>query len=148
MTRISEEKLGEILAGCEGVQFGPWSAEQCDDGLWMVCNAGDVIAFGDPNHKEPDDELPFRYLARLDPTTVSSLVTELRELREALRPFAKLADLLVPEGSEHRQSPREADVHWYFSVVLKHVDGFATKEELIEFADAVRARAALSGAKL
>jgi hypothetical protein len=127
MTRISEEKLGEILAGCEGVQFGPWSAEQCDDGLWMVSNAGDVIAFGDPNHKEPDDELPFKYLARLDPTTVSSLVTELRELREALRDIANQQTL---SEIDERGDRSDCDFEGGYDAVVKV------------------ARAALSGAKL
>jgi hypothetical protein len=98
--RISEEKLGEILAGCEGVTPGPWRVDELRGaGLQILIQAIDFTV-GKAVNKGPQmmARANGAHIARLDPTTVSSLVTELRELREALRPFARLLDDDAPHA--------------------------------------------------
>lgn len=94
--RISEEKLGEILAGCEGATPGPWKTWAAEFVYSAGPDGANICAAGAPRASKRvgytpavlgDDESAFNaiYIASVDPTTVSSAFTELRELREALQ---------------------------------------------------------------
>lgn len=87
-SELSDDKLREILSGCEGVQGGPWKPEgYVVLGDWHASGAiakvwGNEKAFATTRH-----------LARLDPATVNALVTELLERRsDALRTPSKEGD--------------------------------------------------------
>jgi hypothetical protein len=88
--RISDEKLGEIMAGCAEATEGPWTAfhkSKYDE--WHVSvpspEGGMNLALFFDGCGGPNPRYDSQHIANCDPTTVSSLVTELRELREALR---------------------------------------------------------------
>jgi hypothetical protein len=89
--RVSDEKLAEIIAGCEGVTAGPWEARDENFG-----GRGARWAFGQPGTGRyhtlgrvlsPQDgttganALNAAHIARLDPDTIRSLLTELQHRR-------------------------------------------------------------------
>jgi hypothetical protein len=87
--RLSEEQIKAIRDGLEGIAHESWQYVMCDDGRPMVATKGDVVCLADPNHSA--DELPdlwdvrnFQHIARLDPPTVASLLSERDRLREAI----------------------------------------------------------------
>lgn len=41
-----------------------WKLTQCDDGVWMIHTDGDTIAFGDPNHQDPNDKEIFEFIIK------------------------------------------------------------------------------------
>jgi hypothetical protein len=110
MTRISEEKLGEAVS-VAGVDYTAARG-------WLVVPEYYVVAVNEFLSDWRKGDFALSDLAALDaenvelagerwtaeqaqhkhPTTVSSLVTELRELREALRPFARLLDDDAPHA--------------------------------------------------
>jgi hypothetical protein len=95
--KLGDDKLREILAGCEGVTPGPWEAGH----HWVFVPPEDAA-----NHPTmplrsilrdvPESELQpnAHHIARLDPQTVASIVTELLERR------AYLAATKPPEDHE------------------------------------------------
>lgn len=103
---VSDEKLREILAGCEGVTPGPWYTTRSpwfrsDDGV--LCGSPDgniayMIADCDDGFNPRDEYTgPFElgnkdadaaHIARLDPQTVASIITELLARRTAIEPAA------------------------------------------------------------
>ncbi len=86
MTHLTDERLREIGAGCEGVTPGPWRAEigeeaargilapQKPDGSSMVI--ADVYSWPEVVADNA------AHIARLDPDTVKALVSELLQLRK------------------------------------------------------------------
>lgn len=68
---LSDERLAEIAKGCEGVTPGPWT----HDGENAAYQKAGVLLNTSTNN--------LAYLARLDPQTVLSLVTELQHSRAA-----------------------------------------------------------------
>ena len=76
---ITDDVLREILAGCEGATPGPWS---------QVGRTGGTICYGHPKKGGWVASMHWRgasvngaHVARLDPQTVSAIVTELLSLR-------------------------------------------------------------------
>jgi hypothetical protein len=93
--RVSVERLREILAGCEGGTPGPWRVPRKtpfvlrDPGPFPGDAYGSV-QIGECGNWRDKDLVPFnmdrwmadaRHIARLDPETVASIVTELLALR-------------------------------------------------------------------
>lgn len=77
--RLSDEKIAEIIKGCEGVTPGPW--EYLDIGeVWHAVEADDnhtPVAVTD--HGDQTGE----HIGRLDPQTILSALTELQHRRAA-----------------------------------------------------------------
>lgn len=83
MTRIEEERIDEMLAGLESVTPGPWASDrhfsigprsQMDDQSFaMMLPIADI--FGGNQTADTD------HIARCDPDTIRSILTELKELR-------------------------------------------------------------------
>jgi hypothetical protein len=95
--KLGDDKLREILAGCEGVTPGPWEAGH----HWVFVPPEDAAnnpskALRDILRRVPEVELQpnAEHIARLDPQTVASIVTELLERR------AYLAATKPPEEHE------------------------------------------------
>lgn len=87
MNTVGGGRLREILAGCEGVTPGPWkgggfmiSADAHISPHYRVTVAHTGIVGNPPSHAKID-ECNAAHLRRLDPQTVSSIVSELLELR-------------------------------------------------------------------
>jgi hypothetical protein len=106
---ISDDKLREILAGCEGAQGGPWKLDKFAAYIWAPSEkGGDFPVMDDPAENGrvaqmrgwgyytgngrgalglPPEEAGMRqkltgeHVARLDPATVSSIISELLDLR-------------------------------------------------------------------
>lgn len=76
-TTIGENELRAILDGLEGVTPGPWEKDTnpTTDFLYGTGRKGSMHIGSIPSKHDRD------YLARLDPDTVRSIVTELLELR-------------------------------------------------------------------
>jgi hypothetical protein len=111
MPDVSTDRLREILAGCEGVQGGPWKLDKFACYIWApsekggdfpimdeVAEKGNVArlrgwghytgnghgALGlSPAEGEGRQRLTGNHVASLDPQTVSSIITELLSRREA-----------------------------------------------------------------
>jgi hypothetical protein len=88
---LSDEKMAEIARGCEGVTAGPWFAEIEQIGLTppvertaRVRSGELIVAMTKPGVVEGRYALTADYIARLDPSTVLSLVTELQSLRATI----------------------------------------------------------------
>lgn len=90
--KLTDERLYEILAGCEGVVPGPWhrpaassAIEKALGGPVGVVNsdAGLVVVAREGKELERY-KVNLDHIARLDPETVSSLVTELLDARAAI----------------------------------------------------------------
>jgi hypothetical protein len=96
--RIGDDRLREILAGCEGVTPGPWmtidGANSHVFDIRVVGRKRACVAFSDG-----DDS---RHIAHLDPQTVSSIVSELLSHRERL---AYRHDELVEAVSRPTKEP-------------------------------------------
>jgi NTP pyrophosphatase (non-canonical NTP hydrolase) len=112
MSKLTDNEINAILAGCEGVTPGPWladseksdgcygSGEDCHEGYYTstLCDAkGRRIAdalncdVGELHEESSEDDhyawdeqsgLNFAHLSRCDPDTIRSAFTELLELRE------------------------------------------------------------------
>lgn len=106
--RISDERLREILAGCEGVTPGPWWGEPHYDEMERGCAViaatphgplpgnptRGMLAFAvqvDPANAKVA-EADAAHIARLDPDTVRSIITELLELRKYAANIASPAE--------------------------------------------------------
>jgi hypothetical protein len=126
--RIGDDRLREILAGCEGVTAGPWDVdgEDNNDGrgrftsyaLFAVVDevprtiadtlnsdAAEIHTDGDCDGISTWDEQGrknLNFLAMLDPQTVASIVSELLSHRERL---AYRHDELVEAVSHHTKEP-------------------------------------------
>jgi len=77
---ISDEKLAEIIKGCEGVTPGPWMVR---DHCVFTKEPGRCVARLDWHIRDERDDANAAHIARLDPQTVLSLLTELQRRREA-----------------------------------------------------------------
>lgn len=81
---ISDERLAEIIKGCEGVTPGPWQrVEPGAESTLVECHNGTIC---EVQWNRPDVGNAHRdaaHIARLDPQTVASLLTELQHRREA-----------------------------------------------------------------
>jgi hypothetical protein len=100
--KLDDGKLREILAGCEGVTPGPWRHHVPDKGYctdYVLSDAPEVapdqehrfrnlVAETDIQHAPAGEPQRFtqnaQHIARLDPATVASIVTELLEARAYL----------------------------------------------------------------
>lgn len=76
--RVSDDKLREIIAGCDGVTPGPWAT----DDPWIVYSAadGDILYLADTEDLDTSDEqmvIDAAHIARLDPQTVTAICEEL-----------------------------------------------------------------------
>jgi hypothetical protein len=84
--KLDDDKLREILAGCEGVTPGPWERRADHshyDSVTDIYAQGFLIA--QTCGKSFDGmEARAAHIARLDPATVASIITELLELRAYL----------------------------------------------------------------
>lgn len=82
---ITDERLAEIINGCDGVSPGPWSSTIMEIGSdeAIVRSAGFVVATTRIGEKPGRYGLNADHIARLDPQTVRSLLTELQHRREA-----------------------------------------------------------------
>ena len=94
MNQVSPERVAEMLAGLEGVTPGPWRYYIPDPGY-----TDDYVVTDHPDHA-PDEKSRFRHLvattegaslgqqatgqhiARMDPDTIRSILTELQALRD------------------------------------------------------------------
>jgi hypothetical protein len=91
--RVSDDALREILAGTEGVTPGPWSGChggncECgyvfgDSGVAYIFKALSLSDDVDPVAGSDARKANSKHIARLDPGTVRSIVTELLEHRSA-----------------------------------------------------------------
>ncbi len=97
MDTLSDERVEEIIAGCEGVTPGPWTYEVQPFGS-AIAKDSRCIATAHYNLAIIGTLLPHAenasHIARLDPQTAASLATELLALRKrvgelegALKPF-------------------------------------------------------------
>jgi hypothetical protein len=150
MTRISEEKLGEILAAAEKATQTPWRVELIPGSYKRpaVVYSGDKLVascLGDQLNPAATSIGEARanaaFIARLDPTTVSSLVTELRELREAVEAARMARTRLYRFADEANAGRAEAGGR---ELSRKVWGAFAEFTEIM----GDEPRAALSGAKL
>lgn len=67
---LTRDELADLLREfvCEFWVDKPqmrWEHTVCDDSLSMIAHKGDTICFGDPNHRDPDDQKRFELIARL-----------------------------------------------------------------------------------
>lgn len=146
---LPDEKLGEILAGLDGVTPGPWKFE---GSIYEHMGAG-IRSIPDDRGfaqlwKSSNVALDAKHIARLDPDTVHALVTELQahrlsalapqpmsaetiaaaeaeadELYEALRPGFE-AQFPAPQPSEVvGEDWRKTDALEPFLTVARHVVG-------------------------
>lgn len=128
--RIGDDRLREILTGCEGVQGGPWQLDKFACYVWAPSEkGGDFPVMDEPGQNGrvvelrgwgyytghghgalglPAEEAKRRqrltgeHVARLDPQTVSSIVSELLSHRERL---AYRHDELVEAVSRPNKEP-------------------------------------------
>lgn len=98
MSRITNERLAEMLAGLEGVMPGPWDVkthEEWEEGFDFFSGPENTFTFR--ADVEPEDAA---HIARCDPDTIRTLITELQSLRspspapEASDVVAKLQKLI------------------------------------------------------
>ena len=110
-TTIGENELRAILDGLEGVQGGPWKLDKFACYIWAPSEKGgdfplmdelgekgkvaELRGWGyytgngqgalglDPHEAQRRQRLTGEHVARLDPETVRSIVTELLELRRS-----------------------------------------------------------------
>lgn len=88
--KLSDERIAEMRRGLDGTTKGPWSRVEDQPGETTVW-AGDatlcVISWyrgtGGNSHRDA------AHIARCDPDTIRSLLTELQELRAAAKEMAK-----------------------------------------------------------
>lgn len=78
----SDERLREILDGCEGVTPGPWIT----DDPWIVSTKEGVRYLASTSGLDTttlQSDIDAAHIARLDPQTVASIVRELLSLRHS-----------------------------------------------------------------
>ena len=93
MSTISSDDLRAILAGCDGVTPGPWAngihhrQETRDRDFAPIFANGVVpmamVPLSVGGYQDPDGPRNAAHIARLDPQTVASIITELLSLRES-----------------------------------------------------------------
>lgn len=83
---LTDEQLKDMLAGCSGVTPGPWQREEPSE--WSSVTETRVGAPGDTlatlrwaRNTSGNAHRDASHIARGDPQTISSLITELLELR-------------------------------------------------------------------
>lgn len=102
---VSTERLREIIDGCVGVTPGPWDVSadivRAIDGDLAI----PLFDTRDPWKKHRHTSTVVRqawhnqhHIARLDPSTVSSMARELLELREAVTSARRALELTVDLG--------------------------------------------------
>lgn len=76
-TRVSNERLAEMLAGLEGVTPGPWikDVNPTTDFLYGTGQKGRMHIGSIPSKHDRE------YLTRCDPDTIRAMILELQELR-------------------------------------------------------------------
>lgn len=83
---ITDERLREMLAGCQGVTPGPWIRHESDRETSVVAPATGtvvVVPWGANTTAFHNAHRDAGHLSRLDPQTITSIVTELLSRREA-----------------------------------------------------------------
>lgn len=89
--RIDDDRLREILAGCEGVTPGPWRCERFGNIQSNECDGRHIVAESDLTWGLNRNGANAAHIARLDPQTVASIVAELLETRAVLALVAEEA---------------------------------------------------------
>lgn len=97
MDKINDDRLGEILKGCQNVTPGPWKVY--DGSSWrrigtaptLGCDYDDcavlypnIASDGHPDMnagRGQDTYANLEHIARLDPQTIASIITELQARR-------------------------------------------------------------------
>jgi hypothetical protein len=80
MSDVSDDKLREILAGCERMSPGPSPGPWLVEGRYVMAEGRCVAKFDWAVRDARDDENA-AHISRLDPQTVEAIVTELLTLR-------------------------------------------------------------------
>lgn len=126
--RVSDERLGEMLAGLEGVTPGPWFTTgspwfQSGDGVMAGSpdpHAGFLIADCDDGFNPRDEyegyplgdaDRDAAHIARCDPDTMRSILTELVALRKVAAELAKAYDQHYDPGVSDLDN--EQPVAWH-----------------------------------
>lgn len=174
MSTISSDDLRAILAGCEGVTTGPWA-----NGLHYRQKTGDrdfapifansaapiaMVPLSVGGYQDPEGPLNAAHIARLDPDTVRSIITELLarrsppaqegmvtvkpldddQIMEAIRAAApwkheaKLYDLLTYEKSPPLIPQATYDVPSYRAINLVRAIEARIRSALAPAPDAVK----------
>lgn len=88
---VTDERLAEIIKGCEGVTPGPWG----EGDKWVFASPRS----GNPSHalehifRNEEAQANAAHVARLDPQTVLSLLTELQHRRAEEASGVKAPDI-------------------------------------------------------
>ena len=102
MDTLSDERVLEIIAGCEGVTPGPWTAfykHKYDEYHVGVGSGAMKLALFSDGCPTENPQLDSEHIARLDPQTVSSLATELLALRKRVGELEAWQDIsTAPTG--------------------------------------------------
>ena len=131
-TVVSEERLREILDGCEGVTPGPWRVgkhpsgfQLCGDGMWFM-TAGWTV-------KDARNQPDAAHIARLDPATVASMARELISRRASSSPAPVSGEWVEGEVEAIAEFLRERDE------AIGNESEYATDEERHATAEAIAA---------
>ena len=105
MSELTDDRLRELVAKCDGPIPGPWERRH-DDEVWSSASRYVATAGFTAGWQPGTASVQADFIATCDPDTIRALASELLKLREAVKPFAALGQYILDEDLQTKPDDR------------------------------------------